>query len=445
MIKLPEKVKVILEILKTNGFEGYVVGGCVRDSILGLNPNDWDITTNANPQQIQEIFKDYKIVYNNGLKHGTVPVMIDNEIFEITTYRVDSEYFDHRHPLSVTYTKSLKEDLKRRDFTINAMAYDGNKVIDFFGGISDLKNKTIKCVGDATSRFNEDALRILRALRFSSKLGFIIESKTEQAMFSSKELLSCISHERIREEFNGILLGRNARNVLDKYRQIISYFIPEIEACFDFKQNNPYHKHDVFNHILDVVDKTPLDLITRLSAFFHDIGKPETYSEEVIGNEIRGHFYGHCNISANMVQNIMTRLCYPSKMIDDVCFIVKNHELTITPTEKSIKKLLNKNPNIDTIKHLIDLKNADRLSHLFDNKTIDFEEIKSIIDAIVKKQECFSLKNLKINGYDLIDLGLKGKEIGDMLDALLNEVLEEKIENEKSSLINRVKSIIDSK
>jgi tRNA nucleotidyltransferase (CCA-adding enzyme) len=273
-INLPKEVEFIIDCLYKNGYEAYVVGGCVRDSILKLNPQDWDICTQAKPHEIIECFKEHKII-ETGIKHGTVSVFLNGESYEITTYRVDGRYSDARHPDDVIFVSSLKEDLKRRDFTINAMAYNNKDgLVDYFGGYKDLSDKIIKCVGNCSIRFNEDSLRILRALRFVAKFDFEIEKKTSKAICENKELLNYLSAERIREELNKLLLSEGAEKILLDYPLVLSVFIPNIEATVGYDQKNPYHPYDIWTHIVKSVVSIKPDLILRLTMLFHDLGNP---------------------------------------------------------------------------------------------------------------------------------------------------------------------------
>ena len=440
-INLPYKVKEILKKLISAGYEAYVVGGSVRDQILGLEVSDYDITTNALPESIMEVFKDYKII-ETGLKHGTITLIYEDESFEITTYRVDGEYEDGRHPKEVKFTDSLKEDLRRRDFTINALAanIDGD-ILDYFDGLNDLENKLIKCVGNPEDRFTEDGLRILRALRFSSKLGFDIDENTKEAMFKYKNLLNKISKERIQKEFNGILLSKYnlfLSSLIYKYSEILEVFIPELKTL-NMNQNNKYHKNNnLYHHTLAVLENTRSNLYLRLAALFHDIGKPESYSESKDENGvIQGHFYNHPVRSYRITLDIMKRLKYSNLDIESVCWLVENHDYTFTEKPSSMKKLLNKAPYQELVDLLIDLRDADRKDHIYSekDKIIPIETIRKIKEDILNYEEPFSLKQLAVNGYDMLEAGFQGVRIGEALNYLLNAVLEEKVKNTKEDLI----------
>ncbi len=438
VIKIPQYIKEILAILNSYG-EAYVVGGCVRDSLLNLTPNDWDITTDRTPEEIKEIFKDYKIINKNGEKHGTITIFFKRRQIEITTYREDKNYLDGRHPSEVTFTRTLKNDLARRDFTINAMAYNEKiGLVDLFGGITDLKNKLIKTVGDPYKRFSEDYLRIIRGLRFVSKLGFNMEEYTLKASLDlAPKILKYISGERIREELKGILLGYNVFNTLINYKDIIANFIPELKPCFGFNQNNPYHAHDVYCHICYVVSYTKPDFISRLAALLHDIGKPQAYSEEIKDGKIRGHFYNHADISLSISRIIANRLKLSNEEKSKLYYLVKEHDSLIEPNKRLIKRLIIRTPNEskELLFQLLDLKQADQNDHL-NVKPLRIKEIVEIINEIYEDNEALKISDLKINGNDLMKLGYQGKEIGQNLKELFNAVLNEEVANDYDELVN---------
>jgi len=305
-IQMPQEVHRILDILSFYGYDGYIVGGCVRDSILNKTPNDWDICTNCTPEKMLEVFSCFKVI-PTGLKHGTLTVVINGQNYEVTTYRIDGEYINGRHPEQVEFTNNLKEDLKRRDFTINAMAYNTKEgLIDYYGGITDIFNKKIRCVGNPFERFSEDYLRMLRAIRFSAQLGYSLDAETLKEIKKLSKNIIDISEERIREELNKILMADIPSRGLKllSSTDLLKYIIPELEMCVGFQQHNPNHDKDVFNHILSVVDNTEKDLILRLAALFHDIGKPETFSLDEDGV---GHFYKHHLKSSDIADEVMKR------------------------------------------------------------------------------------------------------------------------------------------
>ncbi len=426
-------------MLHNAGYEAYVVGGCVRDAIMGNKINDFDITTSATPEQMQVVFKDEKI-FETGIKHGTITFVYNHEGIEITTYRIDGKYEDNRHPKSVQFTKSLENDLKRRDFTMNAIVYNENEgFIDMFSGISDIKSKTIRAIGNPTLRFKEDALRILRAIRFSSTLGFIIEPQTKKAMLECKKLLHNISAERIAVEINKLLLGKNVKNaILDNY-EILAEIIPEIGKMHGFEQKNPWHIYDVLTHTAVVVDSTPPVLHLRLSALLHDTGKAHTFT--VDSNGI-GHFYGHGEKSTEIATQYLNKYKYDNATKDKVIKLVKIHDLRIEEDKLFIKKQLNR-LGVERFFDLIDLQIADNLGQNPKKTRMEhFKRVKGIANEILNENECLSLKSLAINGSDLIKDGhTAGKNLGIILDTLLNEVIEEKIPNEREALLKRAREL----
>ncbi len=436
---LPDEVRSALDIIHKNGFEGYIVGGCVRDSLMGISPKDYDITTSALPEQTKQIFHEYRVL-ETGIKHGTVTVLINNYPLEITTYRIDAEYKDNRHPEFVTFTTKLEEDTARRDFTMNSIAYnDENGIVDFHGGENDINNKIIRCVGDPDKRFNEDALRIMRAIRFSSVLGFQIENHTKEAIFKNKELLRNISAERIASELIKTLCGNNVFNVLIEYIDVLGEVIPELLPMKGFEQNNIHHIYDVWEHTAKAVESIEPSPILRLSALFHDIGKPDSYIEK----KGMGHFYGHANVSCEITKNILDRLKLDNYTKDTVTQIVKLHDFPIKDDRFAIKKFLNRySPELFFM--LLKMKRADDLAKnpIVFERLPTFDKIEQIGTEIIEEQACFSLKDLAVNGNDLIAEGFfPGKELGIILNQLLEEVIAEHLPNEKQQLLDYAKSI----
>ena len=431
VIKIPEKVKEILNTLELNNYEAYIVGGCVRDSILGIEPKDWDITTNALPEKVKEIFSKYPVI-ETGIKHGTVTIVVDDKQFEITTYRIDGEYEDNRHPSSVKFTSCLYEDLSRRDFTINAMAYNEDVgLVDYFNGYEDLTiNKIIRTVGIPEKRFEEDALRMMRAVRFKAKLkGFEISQDTRIAIKRMNRKLKFISVERIQSEFNQILLY-NPDCVYDMKDLGISYIIDDsncyVSLMYNYNQNNPYHYLDLLEHSLTtvkIVDTLPL----KLTMLFHDIGKIVTRENDDNGIS---HYKGHAHESAKRVKEILNYLRYPNDVINKVVTLIDIHDYCFAEDERTIRKQLKRLLNrygVDIVKNLIKVRVADitaqnpkyllkRLNKIF--------FVKSILEDILNNKECFSRKDLDINGNDLINLGFRGKEIGEILNSCLKSVID---------------------
>jgi len=433
-IEIPNEVTYIIKKLEELGYEAYAVGGCVRDAILGATPNDWDVCTQALPQQVIECFKENKTIAT-GLKHGTVTLILNNKPFEITTYRVEGTYSDNRRPDEVEFVTSLKDDLSRRDFTINAMAYHPDKgLMDFFGGMKDIELRVIRTVGDANSRFNEDALRIMRALRFSSVLGFEIGKNTKLACTQNKGLLQNIAVERISEEFNKLIIGNNVFEVLMKYTQVITEVIPEIKPMVLFEQNSKYHCFDVFHHTAASIAFAQNDVIIRMALLFHDVAKPNCYSEDEDG----GHFYGHPQVGAEITKDILTRLKYSNEAIESITELVLYHDIEIPKTSKSVKKWLNKIGEA-RFRQLLEVKRADALAHTQKYGQIRINALKEtnlLLNDIIEKQQCFSLKDLAVNGRDLMDAGFsEGVEVGDMLNLLIDMVIDEKLPNDREMLL----------
>ncbi|MEG0546255.1 MAG: CCA tRNA nucleotidyltransferase [Oscillospiraceae bacterium] len=432
-IILPSEVKTALTLIKNSGFEGYIVGGCVRDCLLRAVPNDFDITTNATPLQIKEVFKDYKTI-DTGICHGTVTVLIKKMPLEITTYRIDGDYFDKRHPSSVVFSKSLKDDLSRRDFTINALCYDEEYgVIDEFSGVSDLNDKIIRTVGNPDLRFSEDALRIIRAIRFASVLGFSIEKETSESILKNKDFLKDIAVERIAVEFTKLLMGKNVFEVLMKYHEVIEVFIPELSNLYGCKQQTKYHKYDVFEHSMRAVANIESDKNLRLAMFFHDFGKPQTKLSDFDGTS---HFKGHAKISEKICIAVLKRLKFDKKTIFEVSTLVRIHGQNAPKNKIEAKKLLSE-IGISNYKALIKIKRADVSAkaepHSIDGKLSLMEEF---LAEIQMNKECYLLKDLAINGDDVLNIGINsGEEIREKLLFALNAVIEGKCKNEKSELL----------
>lgn len=433
---IPKDVKFILSRLEQYGFEAYIVGGCVRDFLLGLSPHDWDITTNALPEQVKSCFSEYPII-ETGIKHGTVTLLLNNENYEITTYRIDGSYSDNRHPGEVIFTSKLSNDLARRDFTINAIAANiKGEIIDPFQGQQDINNRIIRAVGNPDDRFQEDALRILRALRFSAKLDFVIEDKTKLSIIENRRLLDNIAKERIAKEFQDILCGQNTEFVLNEFRDVIAVFIPEIWPTFDFEQNSPYHHYTVFEHIVKSVQYAESDKIIKLTMFFHDVGKPQCYD----GN---GHFYGHAQISYDMAREVLRRLRFDSKTIMAVSTLIKYHDLTLQPEKKFVLRWLNKIGK-EQFQRLIEVQKADTAAQSIFAKIEKSDLINQtyeVLKTVLVEKQAFSLKDLAVNGKDLIDIGIsQGPLIGNMLKELLEEVMNG-TPNTKENLLNLCKEM----
>ena len=443
-MKLPDYVLSLIKRLEEGGFEAYAVGGCVRDMLMGEEPHDYDITTNAKPEDIKRCFSDYPTILI-GEKHGTVCVVSDGENVEITTYRIDGEYKDSRHPEKVTFTTSLKEDLARRDFTVNAIACSPTSgIYDPFGGTDDIKRRIIRCVGQAEKRFDEDALRLLRAIRFSSVLGFEIDVEAETAIHKKCTDLNRISEERIFSELCKLICGANVKSVLCKFPDVISVIIPELKETVGFEQKNIHHCFDVYTHTANVVEKCPPDRELRLAALFHDAGKPDCF---FMGEDGQGHFYGHAAKSEELCNAALTRLKAPNGTKKLVCELVRLHDRDVVNTKKSLRRLLS-SISEDAAKRIFLLKKADNLSLSpeYHGRVEALSETEKAMYDIMENNECVSDKSLAISGRDLIELGLsEGKELGLVKKAILSAVIDGEVENEKTVLVAYAKRIIKDK
>lgn len=449
-IRMPKGASYIIDELNKNGFEAYIVGGCVRDSLLGNEPHDWDITTSATPQQVKGIFKR---TVDTGIQHGTVTVLVDKlhseggeYSYEVTTYRVDGVYENHRRPKEVSFSTSLSEDLKRRDFTINAMAYnDEEGVIDIFGGREDLSNKLIRCVGEPAERFDEDALRILRAVRFAAQLGFSIDEPTKKAMKNQAKYLHDISAERIREELTKLIISDNPSMLVTAYETgITKEFLYEFDLMMNTPQNNPNHIYSVGMHTIKVMEHVPKDVALRYAALLHDVGKPDCRTTDENGTD---HFYGHQEKSSNMAYDILKRLKFDNETIEKVTKLVLYHDYGIAGDVgiKSFRRFLAK-LGIDNFDDFIIIRNADRLGqsdYNQDKKKENIAKLKNMYDKVISENQCLTIRDLKIDGKDLIELGMKpGRELGIVLKSLLEQVLDEPSLNEKNKLLQLAKNMI---
>lgn len=433
-IQMPEKVHRIIEVLMAAGYEAYAVGGCVRDCVLGRVPNDWDITTSARPEEIKELF-DRTI--DTGIKHGTVTVMSGKEGFEVTTYRIDGAYEDGRHPKEVTYTASLEEDLKRRDFTMNAMAYNEQTgLVDIFGGMRDIEKKIIRCVGDAKERFTEDALRMLRAVRFSAQLGYQVEEQTRQAVCELAPNLRLISAERIQAELVKLVVSEHPDYLRIAYETgITKQVLPEFDACMETPQTNPHHCYSVGEHILHSMQEIQADKVLRLGMLFHDIGKPQTLT---IDEEGITHNKGHAETGEQMTRDILRRLKFDNDTVDKVCKIVRYHDQEVGLTPTGVRRAVNRMGE-DIFPLLFVVRNADihaQSEYMREEKIHKLTYMKELYEQICAQQDCLSLKNLAVNGNDLMALGVPaGRQIGVLLQELLDIVLEDPARNTREELL----------
>lgn len=444
-IEVPAPVYFIIQELEKCGHEAYMVGGCVRDSVLGRTPHDYDICTSATPDEIIQAFP-YEEIIPTGLQHGTVTILINKEPFEVTTYRIDGDYSDNRRPDNVTFTNNLIEDLQRRDFTINAMAYNPKTgLIDPFNGLEDIKEETIRCVGSAKDRFGEDALRILRTIRFASQLGFVIDPDTDWEIHQQHKRLENISVERINSEFCKIVSSDIFCVQLLLYKDVFSLFIPELKSMFDFQQNNPYHAYDVFGHTVHAIKQCETnDLVVRLAVFFHDFGKPHSYQD---GEDGIRHFKCHGKVSAEITDSIMKRLRFDNETRNNVVELVYYHDATFEVGKKYVKRWLNKIGE-KQFRRLLEVRRADIKGQKPDYEKSRIEKvdnIENILEEILSEKSCFSLKNLAVNGNDVKEvMKLKeGKDVGHWLNEILKRVIDGELENNKDDLVYWMTGVTD--
>lgn len=447
---IPEKVQYIIDALYDHGYEAYAVGGCVRDMILGKEPEDWDITTSAKPHEIKKVFRR---TVDTGIMHGTVTVLLDKDHYEVTTYRIDGAYEDYRHPKEVSFTSDLEEDLKRRDFTINAMAYNPRDgIVDLFGGMDDLRNGLIRCVGNASERFEEDALRILRAIRFSAQLGFQIEKQTEEAIKEKAFLLKNISAERIRMELTKLLVSDNPDRLELLYKLGIStVIIPEFDRMMETPQNNVNHIYTVGGHTIKTVGAvagktsenrfSPKErCILRWTMFLHDIEKPNTVTVDEDGQH---HFHGHQEKGAATAKRILKDLKFDNETLEAVVHLVKWHDYRFSLTPKGIRRAASKIGK-EYMPLFFEVKYADicgKNPEVIDHMLTELEEAKRLYSDMISRNECVSLKEINISGKDLIEAGFKpGKQMGVILNQLLDAVIEDPSLNDKEILLNLAKS-----
>ncbi|PWJ49177.1 CCA tRNA nucleotidyltransferase [Faecalicatena contorta] len=437
-IELPRKVIMIINNLQLHGYEAFAVGGCVRDSILCRKPEDWDITTSAKPEEIKRLFRR---TVDTGIEHGTVTVLIGKEGFEVTTYRVDGTYEDSRHPIGVTFTTNLEEDLKRRDFTINAMAYnDEVRLVDVFGGMQDLNHHLIRCVGDPMERFSEDALRILRAVRFSAQLAFPIEKETAEAIRKLAPTLKNISAERIQVELVKLLMSDHPELIQDAYELgITKVILPEWDAMAGVEQNTPHHKYDVAEHTLCALKNVKKDKILRLAILFHDMGKPFMRTTDEVGVD---HFKGHALVSEEIARKVLRRLKFDNDTVKKVTRLVCYHDYRIEATPRNVRRAMNR-IGVELFPYYLAVRMADvkaQSPYERRKKIENIVEMREIYQEILINDQCVTLRQLAISGKDLMQLGMQpGRQMGDMLNELLELVIDEPEMNEKEKLCSYVK------
>ena len=436
-ISLPNNVEKIISTLEQAGHEAYAVGGCVRDSLLGRTPNDWDITTSAEPLDVKKLFKR---TFDTGIQHGTVSVLLGKEIYEVTTYRIDGKYEDSRHPSEVSFTKSLKEDLRRRDFTVNAMAYNPRTgIVDNFGGIEDLRCKTIRAVGNPEERFGEDALRILRAVRFAAQLGYSIDKETEAAILKLAPTLTKISAERIRTELEKLLVSDNPGFIKKAWELgITKVVLPEFDAMMETPQNNPNHAYNVGDHSVKVLENVRGDRVLRLTALLHDSGKAVTRTTDENGID---HFKGHAEKGAEIATGVLRRLKYDRDTEKLVSRLVEHHDWEIRARSKDIRKWVNRIGE-DCFPLMFEINDAALLGQSEYNrveKTAHLERLKAAYKTMIDNGDCISLKDLKVTGSDLIKAGIPaGPKVGEELKKLLDLVLEDPKLNDRDFLLSMV-------
>lgn len=439
-IQLPEKVSRIIRILTEHGFEAYAVGGCVRDSILGREPEDWDITTSAAPLQVKKLFRR---TIDTGIQHGTVTVRMEKESFEVTTYRIDGEYEDSRHPKTVEFTKSLKEDLKRRDFTINAMAYNENTgLVDLFGGEEDLGRGVIRCVGDPLERFQEDALRMMRAVRFAAQLGFTIEEKTREGIRTLAPTLENISAERIQTELLKLMLSEHPEYWEIAYETgITAVVMPEFDEMMKTPQRNPYHCYNVGEHTLCALRHVPAERMLRLSVLLHDIGKPGTKTTDENGID---HFYKHGALGEEMARAFLKRLKFDNETVRTVSRLVRWHDQTLHTNERSVRRAMNR-IGVDIFPALLQIRIADLMAQSDKEREERLQKVQRVYEfyqKILENGQCITVQDLAVNGSDLIAIGIPaGPRIGKVLSELLELVLEDPELNHREMLLKKAVEI----
>lgn len=449
-MEIPSNIIRILDMLEDAGYEAYIVGGCVRDSLMGVPPHDYDVTTSALPEETERVFSGMKLI-ETGLKHGTVTVLSNGEPVEITTYRVDGEYHDSRRPDSVSFTRSLREDIARRDFTMNGIAYSPRRgLFDEFGGGEDIRRGIIRCIGDPEKRFHEDALRILRGLRFAVTLGFEIEPYTARAMLDNRELLRNISAERVFSELSGLLTGRNSprniRRIMGSFREIFAVVIPELAECFDFDQHSKYHSLDVYEHSTAAAEcaagisaGTPGQLPLTLAMLLHDIGKPRCFTR---GEDGEGHFYGHAQISAEIADGILRRLKTSTSLREQVCEIIKYHDVPLPENDRLLRRMLSR--------HGEELSREIAMAHIADNmaKKPEFrsrcDDWREVIVRIpeMARESCLTIKNLAVDGKALSGIVPPSPLMGETLKYLLNGVVDGSFPNEREFLLQEAAKYI---
>ena len=442
VINIPPQVNRAIEILRASGHSAFVAGGAVRDVLMGSEAHDWDITTSALPEETLEAFRNFRTI-ETGLQHGTVTVIVDGMNLEITTFRIETGYSDNRHPDKVDFTSRVEDDLSRRDFTVNAIAYSPETgFADPFGGRADIKRKLIRCVGDPDKRFGEDSLRILRALRFSSVLGFEIDSDTAESIKRNYKLLKNISVERIFTEISKLLCGRDAGKILREYEEVFFFIFPELAPMKNCTQNHERHIYDVWGHTVAAVENVPPAAEMRFAMLFHDSGKPHCKTTDENGTD---HFYSHGKISKKIAFDALTRLKTSAKFRNHVCDLVEFHDFLPDKIRKKTYKKYIARLGLDTIKELFEIRKADVSAQnpkFFAESLKENETGLKVLEEIEKENACFTLADLAIGGRELAEIGFKpSPAMGKVLETLLDEVMDEKIENTKEVLLKRAEEL----
>ena len=431
---LPKNVLFCIEKLEKAGYPTYAVGGCVRDACLGLKPHDYDLCTAATPDTTAAVFSDFPLV-RAGEKHGTIGVVLEGEVIEITTFRTEGDYSDSRHPQWVAFVPTVEQDLARRDFTVNAMAYSPTRgFADPFGGRDDLHDHILRAVGDPETRFSEDALRILRGVRFAARFALTPEKNTLAAMNTLAPLMENLARERVYDELSKLLLCACAEDLIT-FAPILAQVIPELQPAIGFDQRSHHHAYDIFTHTAHVTEGVPADLTLRWAALLHDIGKVSTFTLDGHG---QGHFYGHAEKSAEMANAILLRLKAPTALREDVKFLIEKHMTPLTPDKKLLRRRLSQYGE-NRLRMLLRLQKADFCAKGVTGDTADFAAVEGVLEEIFSENACLSIKDLAVNGHDLMRLGFTGPAIGQALQFLLDGVLDDRLPNEKTALINALK------
>ena len=431
---LPENVLFCINKLENAGFEAYAVGGCVRDACLGLKPHDYDLCTAATPDTTAAVFSDFPLV-RAGEKHGTIGVVVDGEVIEITTFRTEGAYLDNRHPQWVEFVPHIGADLARRDFTVNAMAYSPYKgFADPFGGRGDLNDRILRAVGDPETRFSEDSLRILRGVRFAARFGLTPEPRTLSAMKAMAPLMDNLAKERVFDELSKLLLRASAEDLIT-FASILAQVIPELQPAIGFDQRNRHHTYDVYTHTAHVTASVPPLLPLRWAALLHDVGKVPTFAVDEAGS---GHFLGHAGVGAQMANDILLRMKASTALREDVVFLIEKHMTPLVADKKLLRRRLSQYGE-GRLRMLLQLQKADFCAKGVTGDTADFAAIESVLEEILSENACLSIKDLAVNGHDLMALGYAGPAIGQTLQFLLEQVLDDRLPNEKEALVNALK------